>query len=437
VRDGIVTGILVGLCWLTKTEYVLASSVVLVLASARVCFSARSRGAAVAWLAGVLLGGLAVFMLTFAALAQAMTAAEAIRASCNAVLAPFTLAEYSRSAHVLRFLGADNWQHNLQTIATWGGGTLACLTVLSLAARGVSAIAKRWVSWLFVALTMTAALAAIPRIPWVFCGTVLPALLAAAACAMAVVEFRRATPRGRLFARRWNQVYFFAAGVAMLSRMALDPTISHYGFFQALLASTWICGFLISEWPALAATARPIRIGLGLAVFVLLVGGATSLTRLSFRFYQAKQTPIGEGPDRIFGYSPSTHALPEVVELARAYIAANTSEDSSLLVIPEGISLNYWTRRRHPLRIIDLLPATLRLNRGDVVAELSRRPPDTVVLISRPNMEELGFTRYGQDERSGKAILDWVFLNYTLVAQDGGEPFAPGEVGVRIYRRAR
>jgi hypothetical protein len=42
VRDGIVTGILVGLCWLTKTEYVLASSVVLVLASARVCFSARS-----------------------------------------------------------------------------------------------------------------------------------------------------------------------------------------------------------------------------------------------------------------------------------------------------------------------------------------------------------------------------------------------------------
>jgi len=437
VRDGSVTGALVGMCWLTKTEYVLASSVVTLLAWARVCLTGGKRSGAAAWLAGVLLGGLAVLALTIAALAQAMPGVEAIEVSFNAILAPFALAEYSRSAHVLRFLGADNWRHNLQTMATWGGGTLACLAALSLAARWVSATSKRWVTWLFVALTLVAVLAAISKIPWVFCGTVLPALLAAAAVAIVVTELRRNTPSRRLSSRRWNQVYLFAAGVAMLSRMALDPTISHYGFFQALLASTWTCGFLIGEWPALVAPAKPVRLGLVLAVVVLLAGGTVSLTRTSLQFYRAKQTPIGAGADRIFGYSPSTYALPEMVELARAYIAANTPEGSSLLVIPEGISLNYWTRRRHPLRIIDLLPATLKLNRRDVVAELAERPPDTVVLITRPNMEEFGVKRYGQDEASGKAILDWVSRNYTLAAQDGGDPFAPGEVGVRIYRRAR
>jgi hypothetical protein len=69
------------------------------------------------------------------------------------------------------------------------------------------------------------------------------------------------------------------------------------------------------------------------------------------------------------------------------------------------------------------------------VAELVARPPDWVVLVSRPNMEELGFKAYGSDTASGKAIVDWVIANYKRVAHDGTAPFAPGGVGIEIYRR--
>lgn len=221
----------------------------------------------------------------------------------------------------------------------------------------------------------------------------------------------------------------------MLARMAFDPTVSHYGFFQAMLAGTALCAWVTCGGVTCAATDRIVRVGMLAAVVIFIGGGAAQLVERSRRFYQAKQTSIGEGADRILSYGPADYPLPQWWEQARQFISANTPANSTLLVVPEGLSLNFWTRRRHPLRIADLLPATLRLNGADVATELAARPPDTVVLVSRPNLEELGFARYGADPATGKAIVDWVVANCEKVAQAGGDPFAPGSMGLEIYQR--
>lgn len=443
--NGLGAGILFGLCCLTKSEYVLAGAAVVLAAAARFWRNCPKHSAAepqlqtkvrsAAFVRGAFGGTLLVLVIAASLLTSAMPFADAARLTANAILAPFVYADYSKSAHVLRFLGADNLASNLRTLAFWGAGTLAVLAVVTLVAGRLATRGDRWLKWVFGTAIGALAAATIIRIPWLFCGTAFPALLLAGALILGRAV-RARTRAGQPFSlRHWNQVLLLLAAVAMLARMAFDPTISHYGFFQALLAATWICGFLLGEWPNFATPSPWARRVLCAGTLIVLLGGAGSLVRTSLKFYQVKSTPIGEGPDRIFGYSSNVYLMPELWELARRYVVANSAPDSSLLVIPEGISLNYWTRRRHPLRIVDLLPATLRLNRGEVLAELAARPPDLVVLVSRPNMEELGFKAYGQDATSGKTIVDWVIAHYTRVAHDGSPPFAPGGVGIEIYRR--
>jgi hypothetical protein len=446
VATGLGAGILLGLCCLTKSEYVLAGAAVVSAAATRF-WRHRPTSVPVAkteppvkagpatFTTGVLVGTLLVFLLAAGLLTLALPFADSAMLTANALLAPFLYPDYSKSAHVLRFLGADNLVYNLRALVLWGTGTVAALAVVALAARRIATRSKRWLRWVVGAAIGGLVIAAVYRIPWLFCGTAFPALLLAGAVILGRNLRARSRAGAPLSQRHWNQSLLVLAAVAMLARMAFDPTISHYGFFQALLAATWICGFLLGEWPAFATRSPWARRMLLAGGIVLLLGGAVSLVRTSLKFYAAKTTPIGEGADRIVGYSTQAYLMPELWELARRFVVSHSKPDETLLVIPEGISLNYWTRRRHPLRIIDLLPATLRLNRGDVVAELVARPPDWVVLVSRPNMEELGFKAYGSDTASGKAIVDWVIANYKRVAHDGTAPFAPGGVGIEIYRR--
>lgn len=484
LRHGLVAGALFGLCTLTKTEYVLAGGAVVLAEAARFwlfwprqvavagpepqanawpnvdpggrCAPARLPGqvddraskqggadapsgkrasAPATFGLGVVAGALGLILVAAGLLTLAMPFADAARLAANTVLAPFVYADYSKSAHVLRFLGADNLLPNVRTLALWGMASLAVLALVTLAARRVGARGHHALRWGFGVAVGGVALVAVWRVPWLFCGTAFPALLLGGAGILVRNLRDRSRSGAPLSLRHRNQGLLLLAAVAMLARMAFDPTISHYGFFQALLAATWIAGFLLGEWPGFASPSPWVRRMLVAAALVVLLGGTGTLVRTSLKFYAAKTTPIGAGADRILGYSSSVYLMPELWELARRYLAANLTPTDTLLVIPEGISLNFWTRLRHPLRIIDLLPATLRLNRGEVVAELAARPPDWVVLASRPNMEELGYAAYGQDAASGKAIVDWVTAHYTRVAHDGTAPFVPGGVGIEIYRR--
>ena len=63
--------------------------------------------------------------------------------------------------------------------------------------------------------------------------------------------------------------------------------------------------------------------------------------------------------------------------------------DASLLVLPEGIGLNYWLRRRNPTRFNLFLPAESRAFGGDaaMLENLRENAPDFVVLMHRDSVE--------------------------------------------------
>lgn len=430
--DGAVTGMLLALGCLTKSEYVLVAGILWLASVARAFAVASGRGRALRWMAASVAGGVGVWVATWLLLRLALGAADAARVASNALVAPFAFRALSSSTLGQTLLGVDHLAANLFRLVWVGAVAGALLAATGLA---VHAAARRRSRAATVALLVGLALLAVAGaflLPWRRCATIFPAVLVGGT--VFLLWRRRATRGSTIGTRSWAQLVFALAAAGMLARMAFDPRVNHYGFFQAMLAGAWVFAFLVGEWPRVAAPDRRWRVLLAAAILVQFGAGVSWLWKRSSHYYRLKDFAMGQGADRMYSFQPGVHDLPRAWDKVREHLVATTPPDATLLVIPEGLSLNYWTRRRHPLWILDVLPATLTLNRGDLVAELKAAPPDRVVLVTR-DMGEFGYEVYGQDERSGKALLEWVAAHYVVEGRAGDYPFTPGKSGLWLYRR--
>ena len=125
-----------------------------------------------------------------------------------------------------------------------------------------------------------------------------------------------------------------------------------------------------------------------------------------------------------------------VIARALTRLEAAMPADASLLVMPEGIGLNYWLRRRNPTRFNLFLPAQLRAFGGDeaMLEEIRGHAPDFVVLMHRDSAE-FGVGPFGKDPRNGRRLRQWVDANYVRLTQIGAEPFRDRRFGLLILRR--
>jgi hypothetical protein len=103
----------------------------------------------------------------------------------------------------------------------------------------------------------------------------------------------------------------------------------------------------------------------------------------------------------------------------------------SLLVLPEGILINYLAR----------IPSNAAFyayfySSPELIAALEERPPERVVIISR-DLREYGMQRFGEAPGKGAEILSWLNEHYVRYAHAGGDPLDPRQRGVAFYRRSR
>ena len=110
--------------------------------------------------------------------------------------------------------------------------------------------------------------------------------------------------------------------------------------------------------------------------------------------------------------------------------------DSTLLVLPEGASFNYWLRRPSPSRYCLFLPAEFAALGGERVflEDIRARPPDFVALVDRPHAE-FGVGPFGVDPANGRLLMKWVGENYQRVRRIGAEPFRGRGFGIVILER--
>lgn len=221
-------------------------------------------------------------------------------------------------------------------------------------------------------------------------------------------------------------------GAALLLRMLLNGRLQHYGFYQAAIAGSVVLAALWVELPA-AARSRGQRL-LQVAVAAFALGLAGKISTASNSLYRVKTLPIGEGSDRTWHFPPAVDGRPELQRAALEWITKNVKPGERLLVLPEGIMLNFLSRTPTPLRTTHFFAGALVGGReAGLVEQLERDPPKWVVLVSR-DLREYGVGRYGESIGHGQLLVEWVQRRYEQVASAGDDPLIADKIGVRAFQ---
>lgn len=266
---------------------------------------------------------------------------------------------------------------------------------------------------------------------WIQVGRCLPLLALLLAVWQGVAGFRRDGARDPAVQLR---LLLSLLALALLARMALNGRIFQFGFYQAALSAVVVVAFLVGELPRWVGMAVGGRATVWAGVGALLLPGLVILMDQNYRTHRLLSYPIGTGRDTFNTFqpgflSPSSHLLAGLVdELSRR------PADETVLVLPEGLMINYLTRKRSPLPHFFYYSVVTENGReARLVQTLRTRPPAWVVLVAQ-DLREYGIQQYGERPGRGQELLAWVAENYESAGSVDGAPMELRAHGIQLFR---
>ena len=417
-------GSLFGLTAVLKPEIMLAAGLVTSTAAAIQWWLQKPlrMRAIVGWIIGAILPtiGFFVFFSTW------LPWEKAFRASCTAWLNVTTTTHFTHDVIQNTFLGIDRpethvWEHAVATV-------LACLLIAVIA--GAAWLAERSMRrslrlLLFGTLAGILLWLACFEIAWNEVGRCLLGLLLIYSITSGISLVRRPVI-GNTYQAQIIRLLLAVLATALMARMVLNGRIYHYGYYQAALAALIVPAVLIGELPQRLGTGCFGRTIIVVSSLALLVPGVVIVARDSQRVLHLKTLSIGEGADRFYTFPPEIEPTGEIMRLL-AESLRKTPHTQTLLVLPEGIMINYLARLPSPAPPSDGREETF-------IKELQKHPPDWVVIISR-DLRGSGVWRYGELPDYGQLILPWVNAHDQPAATVGGDPLDPQQHGGVILKR--
>jgi hypothetical protein len=259
-------------------------------------------------------------------------------------------------------------------------------------------------------------------------------LLVLAILGLEVVHLRGLEPASAAVDAAVVRLAWGALALGFLARMLFNARVSDYGFALALPASAY-CAAAFTGWlPARLEAAG--RAGGVLRVGAWTLGAVLTLNMLAVThgWFGAKTERLGVSEAETLRVDARGRALQGLLE----ELQPRLREDETLLVLPEGVLLNYLLRRRVPTNGVTFVPTTLLLLGGEaqVLEDLRRSPPDLVAYVHRDTAEYGPDLRYfGRDY--GREIDAWVRSSYTPLLQVGATPLQEDAFGVLLWERRR
>ena len=424
-------GLALGLAFLTKAEAFLAGGLAC-LARLALAWRARDVPGRAASAALVLVGFQVPVVAAFALLARDLPAGEAARGVLGSWL--FVADERLRALPFYRsLLGLDDPAEELARTAAWGLGAILFVGLATLGAARLSGARggtrpARACAFLAGAATAgallgAAGLAGVARaFPWA----------ALTLGGLAGGRWRRAKEREER-ASAADALGLAVLALAFGAKSGLAPRIPHYGFVLALPGALALCALVAGELPRRLRARGRAGGFLASAMCGALAALCAGHLAWSQRYYhgeRGKDVLVGRGGDRLWASQGRGGPIAEaLVEIERTL-----PPEGTLLVLPEGVMLNWLARRRTPTRFLNFMPPELVLwDELEVVAALERSPPDLVAFVHK-DTSEYGVPYFGRGQY-GKRIVEWVERRYHLERTFGAPPLADGRFGVALWRR--
>jgi hypothetical protein len=412
-------GLACGLVFLTKAEIFLALAPAVVAALFLGRRTHRHRGYA---RDGTLLlaAALVPILVAVALLARALPLAEAIRGTLGSWTAIFK-PEVSGLYYYRDAMGLVGIDQNLMVILRWSGGYL----VYAILATGVALAVGRTASTgrgatAAVAITVYLVLGALP-VDWIAIARPLPVLLA---ILLTVALARTWSGRADMTAA----IPFLVFALLLLVKIAFRVRLDEYGFVLAMPGSLALVCALIAWWPQALPAVDGKRILRAANIGALLLV-ATVFAGITKRRIEQHSVPIGTGSDRFLATAEAVTVGALLDDIER-----RVGPDETLAVLPEGVMVNYLSRRVNPTGHLNFMPPEFAIF-GETAIEQAfvANPPDWIVLISRP-VDEYGLRGFGTD--FGIGLSRWVDRHYRIEATHGAARDRwPGEIGLELLQR--
>lgn len=283
---------------------------------------------------------------------------------------------------------------------------------------------NRMIAMVWIALVVALA----SRFDWVDCGRSLP-LLDAVLVVMLCVKFRKA-PGISIFPLAWS---LFA--LVLLAKLGLYSRIWHYGFALAMPAfagAIYLLLWLVPRWlETRGVNARSFRAAIAL---VLLTGMMRLFVQSQF-VYHKKTVAVGLGGDKMLAPNEKVSPAGASVQSALTWMDEHAPKNATLAVLPEGVMINYLSRRTNPGHYLLWNGNELAaFGQSDMTADFENNPPDYIMLVQR-SASEYGLKYFGQEENFGLELMRWIQKHYEPVKLIGDEPLVNSSFGIKILKR--
>jgi hypothetical protein len=242
-------------------------------------------------------------------------------------------------------------------------------------------------------------------------GPCLPGLIAIIFVIVAARLGRELRQTGRVDARRVMALALVLLAGTMLARMALRARINHFGFIQAAFAGMVATATLVSEVPRWTGHGQPGRRVAMAGILVMLAICCGSVVAESARNHARQTQPVGTGVDRFYAFDSNLDETGLLVNWSVEHMRT-APPGATLLVLPEGVMINYLSRHERPM-------PEFQRDEAEYIKQLRRSRPDYVILIWG-DQRDGGISRFGDPGQPGEKIEQWLRENYVIEATQRG-----------------
>jgi len=430
VRHAFAAGFCSGLVFLTKPDIFvalaaagLAAFLIFFITRRRIDVAAKSLAA---FMSAALVSALGFFLY--------FLSVEGWRESLRSVVLgwlPLFQTAVAKNPFYLWCLGFDEPFAHLRVIGIQFLFVSGAVTFYAVAFRLAQKLKSKPAKWLLCLLLVAPLLFLAGRFNWVDCGATLP-LLGFVTCVLLRENFKMLSDKA-VFPLLWS-----VFGLVLLLKMGLFPRIWHYGF--ALAMPAFVCAVYLLLWllPRLLENRFQVPSRLfRTTVWLVLVIGFSSLFLGSEKLFASKNLVVGQGSDRIIAFGPAGNAVEaRTTKAALAWIETNLPPDATLAALPQGVMVNYLSRRINPTPCLDWNPTMFTVfSQEKMTATFEKNSPDYVLLVEW-NAYEFGIGgEFGHYPGYGVELVQWIGKNYAPVALFGSEPLKNGLFGMKILKR--
>jgi len=221
----------------------------------------------------------------------------------------------------------------------------------------------------------------------------------------------------------------------LLAKIILNTHVWHYGFVLAMPAAILLIMVFVGLLPEMMPNSQGQAHRWQRLLVVVIIVDVAICWRYSMDNYAKKNFQIGSNGDTFLTYGPDIYPQSYAVAQLIAHLASSVPLQATFAVLPEGIMINYLTRRVNPTPYINCMPPELIIfGETSIVRAFQNQAPDFIILIHK-DTQEYGADFFGKNPSYGKLIMDWISSHYTPVRQILAEPLKDHHFGIKVMQR--